>query len=1323
MEYIALFFFAWMVVCLPAIIFTAVANSRRRNEISELTQRVFELTRQLEAVERRSHAAAPPASAPASVPAPVPTMRISAEEARTAAPAHAPEMPVRPPVVIERPDTTAVPPPPPLSPSARPPLPTLAPQAPAMAQQTPAQPTDAARLPVSVKPPVSAVAPPTPPPPAASHPVTPLVNKPATPPAGQPATPPAPMPSPPIPVGQVPQRIAASAASASLPPQAVMPGMRASAQVRSTSGPASFNLGASAPAAPAKKSSASLEEMIGTNWLPKLGIAIVVIGVGFLIAAKWGSFAPLLRVLIVYFGGGAMLAGGIFAERKERYQTLGRALIGGGWAVIVAVTYALRHAQAMAIVPSDALDLALLIGVIGAMVWHTLRYNSQLVTGASFLLGFAAITLNPDPPYNLIAGALLVTGMTVIVHRYGWWQLEVFGILASYLNHFYWLYTIFGLEPERKLFPHHTTSVLLVVAYWAVFRCSYVWRKVSSREEESVSTVAGLLNPLLFLGVMKYQSFHPEWAFYGLLGLGAAEFLLGQLPASRRRVAPFHVLSSLGAAFMVAAVPFKYSGNSLEILWLAGAEVFLLAGIFMRERLFRGFGLIISTFVVLYTLPYHVAPLAQELMNGQAHYHPELSIVLAAIAAVLYLNSNVIRARWPELFEEALESLGLKALSFAASLLTVSAIYACINDRAIAIVLALFITALTMLGRQFSIRELVYQAHWVLVAAFAQTISSGAELETVWNKIPERILIFAPVAGLIYLSSRYVRLSRTFSNTFFAAAYTWAATTLLAILIWLQAPPPWVALAWVSLAVLLGAVARLRKVRYLFWQTHLLSLLAAGWTLYTIFDQDYRSSRMQLLSVGLTAGLLYLLNRITNVAEGSEDERIPQAFFAAAYTWSATTLLTILIWVQAPRPWIAPAWIGLAVLLGIAARFWKVRYLLWQTHVLSLLAAGWTLYAGFDPQYNGSRVQLLSVGLTAGLFYLLNWITNVAGVIEDERIPQAYSWVGSLLVSWLVWYQVQPISVSLAWAIFGLLLFEIGNWRSWTFLRAQAYVALTCSFAHIFYSNFNVLHAFGSFGPEVITVVLLVPIYFWVYWHLHARKNEVEGKIRVEYLIACLGTATLAALARFELPLDSVVIGYAAVMLAALLAAWLTRIDVFLYQALVLLGVAAFRIAMHNFYHLDEAFSSNLSSAIWALGLMAAGIPVGLLIRARMEKSAEAQGWIAALARRPEQAMFFVPFALLLALLYLKAGPDRITLAWGAEALGCFVLGLWAKERSFRLAGLGLLLVCAAKIVFWDVWQMDDPTARYLTLIGVGALILLVSYLISRNREALREYL
>ena len=99
-----------------------------------------------------------------------------------------------------------------------------------------------------------------------------------------------------------------------------------------------------------------------------------------------------------------------------------------------------------------------------------------------------------------------------------------------------------------------------------------------------------------------------------------------------------------------------------------------------------------------------------------------------------------------------------------------------------------------------------------------------------------------------------------------------------------------------------------------------------------------------------------------------------------------------------------------------------------------------------------------------------------------------YSWAGSLLLSWLIWYQLPPIDVSLVWGIFGLALFMTGEWRSWSFLRLQAYVALACSFAHVFYANFNVLSAPGAARPEVFTVIPLVGIYFFIYWQLHATK-------------------------------------------------------------------------------------------------------------------------------------------------------------------------------------------------------------------------------------------
>jgi hypothetical protein len=357
--------------------------------------------------------------------------------------------------------------------------------------------------------------------------------------------------------------------------------------------------------------------------------------------------------------------------------------------------------------------------------------------------------------------------------------------------------------------------------------------------------------------------------------------------------------------------------------------------------------------------------------------------------------------------------------------------------------------------------------------------------------------------------------------------------------------------------------------------------------------------------------------------------------------------------------------------------------------------------------------------------YAMTWITNIANVIGNRRIWQAYSWAASLLLSWLAWYQLQPIDVSLAWGVFGLLLFELGYNTSSAFLRAQGYVALTCSFAHLFYSNFNTPLRTGSFDPHILLVVLLLPVYFWVYWRLHEKPaaiGRVEIKLRVEYLLACIGTATVAALARFEMPLEMVVAGYAGIVLALLVAAWLTGLEVFLYQAVIMLGITAFRFSMHNLRNLDGSLVSSLPNSIWALGLLAASIPVAFKLRSKDATYGGAQKWIGYLVRRPEQALFFPCVVLTGALLAIKL-PQAITLAWAIEGIVVFILALLAKERSFRLTGLALVLLCVAKIACWDAWKMNDLLLGILTFIGLGIVMLLVHYLYTKNRERLREYL
>ena len=110
------------------------------------------------------------------------------------------------------------------------------------------------------------------------------------------------------------------------------------------------------------------------------------------------------------------------------------------------------------------------------------------------------------------------------------------------------------------------------------------------------------------------------------------------------------------------------------------------------------------------------------------------------------------------------------------------------------------------------------------------------------------------------------------------------------------------------------------------------------------------------------------------------------------------------------------------------------------------------------------------------------------------------------------------------------------------------------------------------------------------------------------------------------------------------------------------------------------------------------------------------------IGRRPEQAFFFIALTLLTVLLALEMRHGMVTLAWGVEGVAVFLLALWLGERSFRLSGLGLLLLCTGKIIVLDVWRLN-PLDRYLTFIVLGAALLLVSFLYTRNREALRQYL
>ena len=69
-----------------------------------------------------------------------------------------------------------------------------------------------------------------------------------------------------------------------------------------------------------------------------------------------------------------------------------------------------------------------------------------------------------------------------------------------------------------------------------------------------------------------------------------------------------------------------------------------------------------------------------------------------------------------------------------------------------------------------------------------------------------------------------------------------------------------------------------------------------------------------------------------------------------------------------------------------------------------------------------------------------------------------------------------------------------------------------------------------------------------------------------------------------------------------------------------------------------------------------------------------------------------------------------------------FLAVLKMDERAYRWFSLSLFMLCVARIVTVDVWNLD-ALGRIVSFLGLGVALLGVSFLYARHRELLRRVL
>ncbi len=1369
-----------------------VARQQLSDDSSRLSREIAELKKQIASAPRGAPAAAEKAVERPAPPAPAPMREVPLPPSRVEFP---------PPVQV--PPPTAIPP-----------------------QKATVPAETSTGLPTAAKP-HAEVKPTTPVTPPKFPPLEgPFVPPPAT-------KPPAPqIQPPPPPVAPPPSR----------PPAEVPP---ASARISSPPPISAFKVPAPKPTLQQRlKTVSSIEETLGTNWLNKLGIIILVVGVSLFGIYELGALGPLGKAGISYFTAILLLVGGIALEKRERYRLLGRTGIGGGWALLFFSTYGIYHVSAMRVFAPDlawlTVDCALMLFVAVTMALHTLRYRSQFVTGLAFLLGYFTVSLSENSVYSLSAGVFLAIGLVSIVRKMGWFELEVFGILSTYLTHLYWLYRLLGVNgAQGHAFPEYHASLTILFFYWLIFRFSYIKRSTKTDFEEHVSTAAAVLNMMLLLGCLKFQSVDPTLAYIALFAVGAVEFICAQLPATKRRREAFIVLTVAGAALMLAAVPSHFTDNHVAILWLVGTEVFLIAGAMVKEVVFRRLGLLTGLLVGLRLLAFDLRDLVNLRMRGE-NLELAAGILFALCAVAFCTNDLVIGSRWKEFFELspdrplltvhsylgaisagvavwALLTQDWTAVGFAALMLALAAIARSLESRHLQVQYALlgiitffraaavnlhlqapdhahvlirlltlpilgaifYLTARLSLHRdnaeQRTLRGFFAAAGTALFAlliwyevpelwqplafiAFAVILSEAARALAhraigwhshilgglaiytaftadpynvhTWRAIPWHALGALPVVAGLYWLAKRVGLVNPRHLSAAQVAYTWAATGVMVWILEEALHAPWIAVGWIIFAVALTLSRRWVRYSQLAWQANVVgvcALLRAYFYNYDLQQNFWGPISLRVFTISWVAAGLYFLSR--QAAPSEHFKRVVALF----HSFAATGLLSLLAWYEYPNGWLAPIWAAFSLVLAIVDQRLEFEELPWQSHALAaitlLRALSVNLYV--TATWRGFSVRLLSLAIVAVIFYALSRLIRMPEELRRHDVHHVYSWAASVIVSLLLWYELQPLSIAVGWGIFGLVLFEYGILRKITQFRYQAYVALIAAFARIFFANLTAGEPGEFWGPRMYTILPLALILYFVYAQLPRKEENVaqDRRLHFDVLVAYLGTATIVALFYFQFPIEWVVTSWAAMVFVLFGASLAFDQPLFLQQGMLLTLMVLGRGMVHNLfggsYFGESDWKGNYLVVSSAAGILLASLIFAFRLRGRFQpapNSGRLAQWTQAAFRRPEQLVFFAPVALLTCMLALKMKTGMVTVSWGIEGVLVFLLALAVNERSFRLTGLGLLLLCVGKVMALDAWGLQ-PRDRYITLIVVGVALMVVSFLYTRYRDTIRQYL
>jgi uncharacterized membrane protein len=329
-----------------------------------------------------------------------------------------------------------------------------------------------------------------------------------------------------------------------------------------------------------------MEKFIGENLVSKIGIAVLVLAIGFFVkyAIDQNWIGPVGRVAIGILCGGILVS--LAHKLRNTYRSFSSVLAGGGLAVLYfTVTLAFQQFHLF----GQTTAFIIMIVITAFAVSLSLLYNKQELAIIALIGGFAApfLVSTGSGNYKVLFSYLIVlnSGLLIIAYNKTWRILNLLNFIFTVIMFGSWL----GFLKYDEAAITYRNGFLFAAVFYLLFFIINIAHNIKEKKKFIASDFGILLaNTSLYFGAGLYCLTKMGATDYrglfsasmGVFNLAASYFLFRKQKVDTNIL---YLLIGITLTFISITAPLQLHGNYITLFW--ASEAVLMYWLFTKSKI------------------------------------------------------------------------------------------------------------------------------------------------------------------------------------------------------------------------------------------------------------------------------------------------------------------------------------------------------------------------------------------------------------------------------------------------------------------------------------------------------------------------------------------------------------------------------------------------------------------------------------------------------------------------------------------------------------------------------------------------------------------